>query len=134
MTKRRNVVLDDDVYFFGVLKVVHADKQNAQFKTESSNGSMMLKPGDIILKVNGRDVGGLTFQQAIALFASCDTTSDQTVSTLNSSTEHTTSLIRCPLVVARMKSRDLHFMTEGLAQVVSHAAPFRWSTSPRPRR
>lgn len=81
--------------FFGVLTVVTADKQNAQFK--SDDPAKQLQPGDIILKINGHDLGGITFQQAICYFTSCNTKTDANGS------ESQPSLIRCPLVVARRK-------------------------------
>ncbi len=77
--------------FFGVLKVVTAETQNARFKTD--NPSKQLQPGDIVLKVNNQDVGGLTFQQAVRHFASCSA----------KAADASDSLIQCPLVVARAK-------------------------------
>jgi hypothetical protein len=85
-------------FFFGVLKVVQAEQQNA--RTKNSDPNRLLQPGDIILKLNGNDVGGLTFQQACGLFASC-----HTPATRSEASETHASTICCPLVVARMKPR-----------------------------
>jgi hypothetical protein len=85
-------------FFFGVLKVVQAEQQNARSKQSYPN--RLLQPGDIILKLNGHDVGGLTFQQACDLFASC-----HAPTTSSEASETHDSTIFCPLVVARMKPR-----------------------------
>jgi flagellar biosynthesis GTPase FlhF len=85
-------------FFFGVLKVVQAEQQNA--RTKKNDPNRLLQPGDILLKLNGHDVGGLTFQQACGLFASCHTRA-----TSSEASETHASTIRCPLVVARMKPR-----------------------------
>jgi len=86
--------------FFGVLTVVTAEKQNAQFEAEDS--SRQLKAGDVVLKVNGHKVGGLTFQQAITLFASCDS-----AAAAPASDGGKPLLIRCPLEVARRKQQSV---------------------------
>ena len=86
--------------FFGVMTVVAAEQQNARIKT--NDPSRMLEPGDIIIKLNGHDVGGLTFQQACGLFASCDT-----LATSLEGSETLAGVIRCPLKVARMKPKPI---------------------------
>ena len=88
--------------FFGVVTVVTAEKQNARFHQMAEDESKhQLKPGDIILKINGHDLGGLTFQEAIGLFGACDGPTEETAS----SSDRKLSLIQCPLVVARMKPK-----------------------------
>lgn len=86
--------------FFGVMTVVAAEQQNARIKTDDP--SHMLKPGDIILKLNGHDVGGLTFQQACGLFASCDTPASS-----SKGSESHADTIRCSLTVARLKRKPI---------------------------
>ena len=87
--------------YFSVLKIVTAEKQNARFKVEDPN--KQLQPGDLVLYLNGRSVGGLTFGQACGLFASCNTPTE--AAAVVPGQEYQPATIRCPLVVARMKPR-----------------------------
>ena len=83
--KRRRV-------YFSAMLTVKAEKQNSR-KDAAKKGSDILRPGDIILTVDGRPTGGLLFKQAAALFAVAKTPAKGNESTA----------IQCVLTVARPK-------------------------------
>ena len=73
---------------FGVLSVVEATK--ARFASQPNTERKVLQPGDIILSINGRDVGGMTFAESCRFIST-------------SSSNAITGEIRCVLTVARRK-------------------------------
>ena len=83
--KRRRV-------YFSAMITVKAEKQNSR-KDVAKKGSDILRPGDIILTVDGRPTGGLLFKQAAALFAVAKTPAKGNES----------GAIQCVLTVARPK-------------------------------
>ena len=78
--------------YFSAMLTVKAEKQNSR-KDAAKKGSDILRPGDIILTVDGKDIGGLSFKQAAALFALAETPSKANES----------RAIQCVLTVARPK-------------------------------
>jgi hypothetical protein len=72
----------------GVMMVDDPSKQNS--RREGTTSRLLLKPGDIILSINGQQVAGRTFQEACGLFSACKAEDDQLE-------------IRASLVVARRK-------------------------------
>ena len=77
---------------YGVMTVTEASKANFVIPSNEMNSStvQVLKPGDIILAINGRSVGGMTFSDAC-----------KAVSTTSIEREGT-GIIHCTLKVARL--------------------------------
>eukprot|EP00984_Skeletonema_dohrnii_P001158 scaffold355_cov127-Skeletonema_dohrnii-CCMP3373.AAC.18 len=73
---------------FGVLSVVEATK--ARFASQPNTERKVLQPGDVILSINGRDVGGMTFAESCRFISTSSSTA-------------VTGEIRCVLTVARRK-------------------------------
>jgi hypothetical protein len=88
--------------YFHVMSVLHALKQNE--KNPKIDLNKKLKPGDLILEINGQTTGGLPFHEACQLFAGCsdpkknDPTNDEKTGQV---------LIECSLLVARRKSKPV---------------------------
>ena len=79
------------VYFCAML-AVKTERQNAR-KDAAKQGSDILRPGDIVLSVDGHATGGLPFKNAAALFAAAKTPAKGDES----------RAIQCALTVARPK-------------------------------
>jgi hypothetical protein len=71
----------------GVMMVDDPSKQNSR---HDGTGCLLLKPGDIILSINGQEVAGRTFPEACGIFSACKAEDGQLE-------------IRATLVVARRK-------------------------------
>lgn len=79
--------------FFSVVTVAGAEKQNAR-KDGPKKDVDVLHPGDIVCSVDGRDVGGMTFQGVISLFGAASTPAESTAS-------GPSKIIQCHLSIAR---------------------------------
>jgi hypothetical protein len=75
-------------WFFSTLMVQDASKQNDR---RPDDAAKRLRPGDIVLEIDGRSTAGLTFQQAVGLMKEASRTDGDGV-------------VRCSIIIARRRA------------------------------